>query len=199
MQSEAQAKLAEVQAVLLQDRQTFERQVSAVFDRLAADRLQLAEEHRRLLARRNHLVLVGKRLRSRWLKQKRVAERELKEQEKLLLAWTRQLEIESAQVDKQKARLKTQLELLSARLATAAAERRTLSDEKHALEWQRAELLSLRMAAEAERQSSDERQSQLEFEMIELQQQIEELQRTRLSLVAVANTPNHDIPPPKAA
>jgi hypothetical protein len=148
MQSEAQAKLAEVQAVLLQDRQTFERQVSAVFDRLTADRLQLAEEHRRLLARRNQLVLVGKRLRSRWLERKRVAERELKEQEKLLLAWTRQLEIEAAQVERQKIKLKGQQEHLNEQIAEAAAARQKLAEGRLLLERQQAELVKLQLVVE---------------------------------------------------
>jgi transcription initiation factor TFIID subunit TAF12 len=175
MRHDTQARLADLQAALVQDRQTFERQVSAVFDRLTADRLHLAEEHRRLLTDRKHLVLVGKRLRKRWLGQKKTAERESREKETLLSCWTRQLEVESAKLKKHRLKLKHLRYQLAAEHARTAAERRQLAVEQQTLNKQRAELVAWRGAIEAECRKFEERRSQLAQQALELEGRVQTL------------------------
>lgn len=189
MESDAQDRLAEAQAALIQDRQTFERQVNAVYERLTEERLQLGEEHRRLLAGRSHLVLIGKRLRRRWHGQKKTAERESREREKLLLAWTRQLEIESAKNQKEQAALHTLRDQLAARAQQAAEERRRLEAEQSALTKQRTALVDFRIAVEADCRHAQERRSLLQGEVRELEGQVQALRGLHVELEALPRRP----------
>ena len=175
MSVDAETRLEAARAELLRDRETFERQVRAVLERLTTERLQLAEQSRRLQAKRTHLVLIGRRLRQRWLGQRTIAKQIQDRREVALNLWELQLEVESAQIQQERKSLQFVLDRLAAQKADAAKERRQLEGEIAGLKNQRTALVDFRICVESDCRRAEERRVKLHAELSELEHRIIEL------------------------
>jgi chromosome segregation ATPase len=172
---ETEARLAEARAELLRDRETFERQVNSVYERLMTERQQLADQQRRLQADRSHLVLIGRRLRRRWHGQHLSAERSLKQREAWLNACAHRLERDSAKHQKERAALQSLRDRMAAQKSEAAKERGRLEADLETLKQQRTALVDFRICVEADCRRAEERRRRLYAELQELECRIENL------------------------
>jgi hypothetical protein len=163
MPKSAEDTLAEVRAELLRDRATFEQRVSSVLEQLTQEKTKLAEEWRRLLAGRQRLVLVGRRLRQRWQQRKRETEQAIERSEAKLARRVRVVE---------RVEIKTQEE--GAKLAGLRAE---IQRDAKLLKLERAELIAYRSRFEAERRGWQEDQQRRLNEERELQRRVQTLRR----------------------
>jgi chromosome segregation ATPase len=177
METEAEAQLAEARAELIRDRATFERQVSSVFDRLTTERLQLAEQQRRLLADRKHLVLIGRRLRRRWQGQRKSAGRLLKEREAWVDSETKRLELETDKSQKERAELQSLRDRLVTHEAEAAKQHQQHEADIATLLNQRTALVDFRICVEADCRRAEERRTRLQAEVRDLENRIHELRK----------------------
>ncbi len=174
---ETEARLAEARAELLRDRETFERQVYSVFERLANERQQLADQQRRLSADRTHLVLLGRRLRRRWRRQNLSADRILREREAWLNVRSRRLERETAKNQNELAALLALRDQTASQKAEAAKERGQLEADLVILKQQRTALVDFRICVEADCRRAEERRRRLSAEVQELENRIMELRK----------------------
>ncbi len=179
---ETEARLAEARAELLRDRETFERQVRNVFERLTTERQQLADQQRRLQADRSHLVLIGRRLRRRWHGQHMSAERTLKEREAWLNACACRLERDSAKRQKEQAALQMLRDQSASQKAEAAKERGRLEADLVILKQQRTALVDFRICVEADCRRAEERRRRLYAEVQELENRLSELRKNAADL-----------------
>ena len=197
MQADAETRLEVAPAELARDRETFERQVGAVLEKLTTERLQLAEQSRRLLAHRKHLVLVGHRLRRRWHGQRSFAKQIQDSREAALNSWERRLEAESAKIQQERKTLHIVADRLTAQKGDAADQRRHLQGEIAALKNQRTALVDFRICVEADCRRAEERRamlhaelSELEHRAIELRQSISEMESHRNRLHSAPRPPS---------
>jgi hypothetical protein len=163
MPKSAEDTLAEVRAELLRDRATFEQRVSSVLEQLTQEKIKLAEEWRRLLAGRQRLVLVGRRLRRRWQQRKRETEHSLDQNQAKLVRRIRVVE---------RAEIKSREE--RAKLASLRA---GIRRDAGVLRQERAELIAYRSRFEAERLGWQEAQQRRLDEERELQRRLLALRR----------------------
>jgi chromosome segregation ATPase len=182
MQAGAETGLEGARAELLRDRETFERQVGSVLEKLTMERLQLAEQSRRLLARRSHLVLVGRRLRQRWHGERTLAKQIQDKREAALNSWEQRLEVESAKLQQERLAFQIAADRLTAQKADAAEERRQLEGEIQALRNQRTALVDFRICVEADCRRAEERRAGLHVELSDLEHRIVELRQSVLEM-----------------
>ena len=173
MQQTTDACLAEARAELLRDRATFEERVRSVLEQLTREKLHLAAEWRRLLAGRQRLVVVGRRLRQRWRQQNQETSRALDRSEASLARKLRVVE---------RVEIKTQGER-----AKLSALRMAIRRDAKLLKLERAELIAYRSRFEAERRGWQEEQQRRLNEERELDRRVMGLRRELEELEARTN------------
>jgi len=195
MQTDAEARLAEARAELIRDRATFERQVSIVLERLTVERQKQAEQVRSLMADRSHFVLIGRRLRRRWIGQKKSAERALKEREALLHSCESRLEKETTKNQKERATLRALRERLVAQKAESAKRKRQFEADIAILKKQRTALVDFRICVEADCRRAEERRTRLHEEICELERRVHSVRQhfTTMQKQAHAESASHDL------
>jgi hypothetical protein len=172
IEHDGESRLADAHAALLRDRDTFERQTSRVLGQLTAEKLELAELSRRLLADRDHLLRLGRRLRRRWLGQRKTMEGILRQREEALIVCLEQVELESIDNQIERTKLREIRERLVKDKAALNERARSLAVESKFLKMERAELVAYRSRFEAERRSWEEQRQRRQEELHDLERRI---------------------------